>query len=62
MLGCEHHRKFWHALGLTELEPGHSQRLNIGALSAAWAQMPITPEDLGVADPPHPDAPASQDA
>ena len=34
----------------------------IGALSAAWAQMPITPEDLGVADPPHPDAPASQDA
>jgi hypothetical protein len=58
VLPCEHHPEFWDALGLARIDPGHSRHLDIGALSDAWAQMPITPKDLGIAEPPHPETPA----
>jgi hypothetical protein len=54
VLPAEQHPEFWHALALDDLDPGHRERLSIGALSAAWAAMPITPTDLGIADEPHP--------
>jgi hypothetical protein len=59
VLPCEQHSEFWHALALDELDPGHRQHLSVGALSAAWAAMPITPDDLGIADAPRPDVLAS---
>jgi hypothetical protein len=62
VLLCEQHSEFWHALGLDDLDPGHRQHLSVGALSAAWAAMPVTPSDLGIAGAPHLDAPDMEDA
>jgi len=50
VLPCEQHLEFWHALGLDDLQPGSREHVSIGAVSAAWSAMPITPADVGVDD------------
>jgi hypothetical protein len=42
VLQCEQHLEFWHALALERLAPGETRRLDVPALSRAWAVMPVT--------------------
>ena len=53
VLPAGQHPEFWHVLGLDALAPGGREHLNLSALTAAWAEMPITPTDLGITDLPH---------
>ena len=43
VLPCEQHQEFWTALGLDQLANGDRRTLEIDALSAAWAVMPVSP-------------------
>lgn len=52
ILDCEVHAAYWKALGLEQLAPGDQQELGVDQLSAAWASMPLTPEDIGQSAPP----------
>ncbi len=54
VLDCEQHAEFWKALQLDELAPGGRRELGTGALSSAWATMPVTPDSAGQAAPPQP--------
>lgn len=45
ILPCEHHREFWAALDLDDLEPERTRVLTPAALATAWDAMPITPPD-----------------
>jgi hypothetical protein len=54
VLDAEHHRDFWDALELSDLNPGSRRELSTNALSSAWATMPVTPESAGQAAPPQP--------
>ena len=58
VLPAEQHPEFWHALGLDELAPSGREHLDVKALSAAWAAMPIPPDDLGITDTSRPDTTA----
>jgi len=42
------HRMFWNALDLDDLSPGGRRDLTVGALSAAWQKMPLTPEETQI--------------
>lgn len=41
------HLVFWNALGLEALAPSERRALTAAALSAAWDEMPLTPEEAG---------------
>ncbi|GAA3649777.1 hypothetical protein GCM10022237_06880 [Nocardioides ginsengisoli] len=41
VLASEQHLEYWDALGLADLEPGQRHELDVPALSAAWAIMPV---------------------
>ncbi len=43
VLPCDQHKEFWHALGLDQLSAGDRRPLDTGALSSAWAVMPVSP-------------------
>ena len=43
VLSCEHHREFWTALGLDQLDAGDRRSLSVDALSSAWDVMPVGP-------------------
>ena len=58
VLPCERHREFWSALGLDPLEPGTNRTLEVAALSAAWAVMPIAPPEADASAPSPPPTPA----
>jgi hypothetical protein len=45
VLEGDHHREFWTACGLDELEPGETRHLGSGDLARAWETMPVTPPD-----------------
>jgi hypothetical protein len=61
VLACDQHHEFWNALGLDQLATGEQRGLSVGALSSAWAVMPVTPAPAdagpGKSAGPHPPSP-----
>lgn len=57
VLDCELHKGFWDALGLDELAPGSRRDLSVDDLSSAWAEMPVSPADVGQPGAPQPPDP-----
>ena len=54
VLDGEQHQHFWDALGLDGLAPGARRDLSVGALSSAWATMPLSAPDAGQPTAPQP--------
>jgi hypothetical protein len=47
VLAGDQHPEYWEALGLADLEPGERRELDVPALSAAWAVMPVGAAESG---------------